>query len=283
MTTTHSWHVTSDELRGYVVDASPSLIAASIEAHLLACADCRTTLATERRSVHSATDAMPHTEQMWARIADRIDVPRRPLRSASRTLHVSLASPPLLAATVGIAAALLVAVGVVSVASPHWSLPVLLAFAPLAPVVAGVIAFQPGNDPAGQLTEATPLAGARLPLLRALLATVLSLASGVAASALTAMPFDMVTLWLLPGVAFAAITLASATLLNPTRVAVPLMVCWAALVFDWTRDHRTAPTTEALHDLMTNRQTPGWVLMGAIFAAVVICFRRRDATPAWRL
>ncbi len=283
MKTTNPWHVTSDELRDYLADASPALIAASIEAHLVACADCRTTLAAERRSVHSATDAMPHTEQMWARIADCIDTPRRPFRSTTRTLHVSVASPPLLAATLGVTAALLVAVGVVSVASPHWSLPVLLALAPLAPVVAAVIAFQPGSDPAGELTEATPLAGARLSLLRAFLATVLSLASGVAASALTTMPFDMVTLWLLPGVAFAAIILASATLLNPTRVAAPLMVGWAALVFDWTRDHRTAPTTEALHSLMTNRQTPAWVLMGATFAAVMICYRRRDATPAWRL
>ena len=281
--TTQSWHTTSDELRDYVTDGSRSLAAASIEAHLLACADCRATLAAERRSARSTTDAIPHTEQMWARIADRIDVRRWPLRSASRTLHVSLASPPLLAATVGVAVALLVAVGVVSVASPHWSLPVLLAFAPLAPVVAAVVAFQPGSDPAGQLTEATPLAGTRLALLRALLATVLSLVSGILASTLTAMPFDMVTLWLLPGVAFAAIILASATLLNPTRVAAPLMAGWAALVFRWTTDHRTAPTTEALRNLMTNRQTPAWVLMGVTFAAMAICYRRRDATPAWRL
>ncbi len=283
MTTTHSWHVTSDELRDYVAEASTSSAADSIEAHLLACADCRASLAAEWRSAESTADAMPHAERIWVRIADRIDEPRWPSRSASRTLYVSLASPPLLAATVGVAAALLVAVGVVSVASPHWSLPVLLAFAPLAPVVAAIVAFQPGSDPAGQLAEATPLAGTRLPLLRALLATVLSLVSGVAASALTAMPFDLVTLWLLPGMAFAAIILASATLLNPTRVAAPLMAGWATLVFHWTLDHRTGPTAEALRAVMSDRQTPGRVLIGAAITAVAICYRRRDATPAWRL
>ena len=283
MTTVHSWHVAPDELQAYVADAAPTLSAASIEAHLLRCADCRTALATVRGSVEPTTDAQLRSERMWACVADRVDVPRRPMRSASRTLHVSLASPPLLAATVGVATTLLVAVGVVSVASPHWTLPVLLAIAPLAPVVAAIVAFQPGSDPAGQLAEATPLAGARLPLLRAVLATLLSLLSGIAASVFSAMPFDLVAVWLLPGAAFAAIILASATVLNPTRVAAPLMIAWAALVFDWTRGHRTVPSAEALRNLMTNQRASGWLLLGATFTAIVICYRRRGTTPAWRL
>ena len=283
MTNPTNWHVDSDELLAYVADDVPTMAASSIEAHLLSCAVCRATLATMRRPTEPSTDAMARTEQMWSRIADRIDVPRRPLRSATRTLHVSLACPPLLVATVGIATTLLVAVGVVSVVSPHWSLPVILAFAPLAPLVAAIVAFQPGIDPADRLAEATPLAGARLPLLRALFATVLSLLSGIGASALTAMPFDLVMLWLLPGVAFAAVILASATVLNPTRVAAPVMLGWAALVFDWSRGRRTVPTVEALRSLMTSQRAPGWVLMAATLAAIVICYRRRDATPAWRV
>ena len=97
---------------------------------------------------------------------------------------------------------------------------------------------------------------------------------------------DLVTLWLLPGIAFAAFILASATLLNPTGVAAPLMAEWAALVFGWTRSHRTVPTAQALREVTTNQQIPGSVLIGAAFAAfaaIAICYRRRDATPAWRM
>lgn len=283
MTDTHLWHVAADELQAYVADVAPTLSAASIEAHLLACADCRATLATVRRSAESTTDAISRTEALWARVADRVDQPRRPLRSSTRTLHVSLASPPLLAATAGVAATLLVAVGVVSVVSPHWSFPVQLALAPLAPVVASLVAFQPGVDPAGQLAEATPLAGARLPLLRALFATLLSLVSGIAATAFSAMPLNMVALWLLPGIAFAAIIFASATVLNPTRIAAPLILGWTVLVTDWSRRHRAVLTAETVRNLLTNEAALGWALIGVTFAAIVVVYRRRDATPVWRL
>ena len=283
MTIAHAWHVNTAELGDYLADQAPTLTVVSIEAHLLACAECRTMLSALRRSVGPTVGTPSHSEQMWSRIADRVDQPRRPLRSSNQALHVSVASPPLLAVTAGVAAALLVAVGVVSATYPHWSLPVQLTLAPLAPVVAAVVAFQPGVDPAGQLAEATPLAGNRLPLLRALLVSLLALVSGLVASTFSSLPPDMVMVCVLPGVAFAAIVLAIATLSDPTRVAVGLAVGWAMLIFEWTRRQRTIPTAQTFRDMLVNERAFGWTLVGVTFAACVICYRRRDVAPEWRM
>ena len=283
MTIAHVWHVTTAELRDYLADLAPTLTVVSLEAHLLACAECRTTLSALRWSIGPTVGKPSNSEQMWNRIADRVDQPRRPLRSSNQALQVSVASPPLLAMTVGVAAALLVAVGVASATYPHWSLPVQLTLAPLAPVVAAVVAFQPGVDPAGQLAEVTPLAGNRLPLLRALLASFLALVSGLVASMFSSLPLDMVVVCVLPGVAFAAIVLAIATLSDPTRVAVALAVGWAVLILEWTRRQRTIPTAQTFRDMLVNERAFGWTLVGVTFAACVICYRRRHVAPAWRM
>ena len=159
------WHVSASDLATYGDGRAHPLAMASIEAHLLACEQCRGVLADERAHV---------VDLVWAGIAERIDVPRRPLRWSTGALQVSLASPPLFAATAGVALALLAVVAYIAVADPAWSLPLLLVLAPLAPIAGGAIAFRPGIDPAGTLSVATPLAGGRLPFLRALVASAFS-------------------------------------------------------------------------------------------------------------
>jgi hypothetical protein len=283
MTDPNIWHLTADELRDYLTDITPTVGAASVEAHLLACHDCRTSMATARRSLQPIPSGTVRTEAMWNRIVDRVDRPRLAFRSSNPVLLVSVASPPLLVATVAVAVVLLAAVGVVAATYPHWSLSVQVALTPLAQVVAAVVAFQPRIEPAGQLAEATPLAGARLPLLRALVASVLALVSGLVASRFTSLPSDLVAVCTLPGLALTAIVLAIATRLDPTRVAAALVLGWATLVLEWTRRQRTVPTADSLRAVVGFGHVSGWVFVGVTVAAVAICFRRRNAMPAWRL
>lgn len=283
MTDTNGWHSRSDELSAYIEGSAPALAVVSIEAHLLACAQCRAALSTLRRSAVPSVGSTTQGEQMWNRIAGLVDRPQRRARFSNRILEVSLASPALLATTIGVAAVLFLAVGITAAAKPHWSFPALLAFAPLAPVVASVAAFQPGIDPAGRLAEATPLAGTRLALLRSLLASFIALGSGIVASVLSSLPFDLVAMCLLPGVAFAAVVLAVATRSNPNRVATVLVTGWVTLIFGWTRRQRTTPTVETFREFVGSSELFGWALIGVTVAALLICYRRRHVIPGWRV
>ena len=179
MTFDYDWHVPVDRLERYAAGAAGPIEQDSIEAHLLVCDHCRANLAAARPAVAPAHDAMLRA------ITDRIDQPRRRFHRSTGALQVSFASPVLVGTSALLAMALLVAVGVVAAIEPPFSIAVLMALAPIAPVVAAVVGFWPTTDPAGAISDATALAGGRLPFLRALFATAVSAAAGLISSAFT--------------------------------------------------------------------------------------------------
>jgi hypothetical protein len=280
--TTDTWHVPDAELERYVAGAAPvgrgTLELASIEAHLLACERCRATLAS---SVLRTNGGQP-AHDGWQRIAERIDQSHRPVRSSTSLLHVSVASPPLLGATLGLAALLLVSVVLAAAINPRWAAPVLIALAPLGPVVGAALAYQPRVDPAGRLAAATPLASGRLPLLRALIAAAASLMVGLVATLVVPLPGTALLLWLLPGLAFAAIVLAVGTWVEPSRAAAALATGWMAIVLGWAFRSRRTPLDEAFGRLFTDQRAVQMVCVGVTVVAAVICHHRRDALPNWR-
>lgn len=272
----HDWHAPADRLERYLAGATEPIERHSIEAHLLVCGQCRSNLAAVRPPPGAAHDTVLRA------ITDRIDRPRRPLRHSTGALLVSLASPPLVIATVLLAAALVAAVGVATAINRPVGVAVLIAAAPLAPVAAAVIAFWPATDPAGSLSIATPLAGGRLPFLRALIATTISAVAGLISSGFTPLEWSESVVWLAPGFAFAAVVVAAATWINPMRLALGLGVGWLVVYALWVRGHRTVATVDAVNDLATRGAQVQMICVAVITLASIVAMSRRDAQPNWR-
>ncbi|HUP75686.1 MAG TPA: zf-HC2 domain-containing protein [Acidimicrobiales bacterium] len=276
MTFDYDWHVPVDRLERYAAGAAGPIEQDSIEAHLLVCDHCRANLATARQDAAAAHDAMLRA------ITDRIDQPRRSLHRSTGALQVSLASPALVGASALLATMLLAAVGVAAAIEPRFSIAVLVAVAPLAPVVAAVVGFWPATDPAGALSAATPLAAGRLPFLRALFATAVSAAAGLISSAFTPLGWSDSLVWLAPGFVFAAIVIAAATWMNPLRVAVGLGAGWCVVCTLWARGHRSLATVDAVNELATHGARIQIVCVVVIVVASIVTLSRRDAQPNWR-
>lgn len=272
----NDWHVPVDRLERYVGGATGPTERASIEAHLLACEHCRSNLTAARPSDGAAQGATLRA------ITDRIDQPRRPLRRSTGALQVSLASPALIAASALLTAALLAVIGLAAVFEPPLSVAVLVALAPLAPVAAAVIAFWPATDPAGVLSVATPLAGGRLPFLRALFATAVSAGAGLISSAFTPLGWSESVVWLAPGFALAAVIVAAATWINPARLAVGLAAGWAVACTLWARGRHPLGTINAVNNFATHEVQVQVLCVVVIVVASIVTVWRRDAQPNWR-
>lgn len=274
--TDFDWHAPPELLTRFA--AGPGTVdgttAASLEAHLVRCADCR-------RGLAGAVDRAMITAS-WDAIAERIDQPRRPLRRSTGALQASLASPALIAASAMLAATLLVGVGVAAAVEPAWSVALLVAVAPLGPVAAAVVAFWPATDPAGSLSVATPLAGGRLPFLRALFATAVSTLAGLSSSVLTPLGSFEAVVWLLPGLAFAAIVIAAATWVDPVRLAVGLGAAWWTVCALWARGHRAGAVVDAANDVAPHALPIAVTCITVILLASIVTLSRRDAQPNWR-
>lgn len=272
MTNIDAWHVSDHELERYANHRIPAFSRASVEAHLLDCATCRSAIA----AVRDPGDAM------WIRIADRIDQPGRPMRSSTTALQVSTASPLLIAATLAVGVAVILGVGVVSVVAPRVSLPLFVLLAPLAPVLGVVLAFQTRIDPAGELAAATSLASGRLPFMRAALSSGVALVAVAFASLFVAIAITDVAVWLLPGVAASTAVAAMSTWIEPRRVALVLGVFWAGLVTIWSWGPRPRGGRPDLGDFVGERPSVQVGLAVLATCCGTIAYLRRNELPDWR-
>jgi hypothetical protein len=260
------WHADGDQVAAYVAGRAEPVFAASLETHLVGCADCRARLAA----------ATSDTELAWGRLADVIDQPSR-----SWLLRSTIATPALVqAAALGVLLVGIVPL-VISALAGDAGLVTLLVLAPLAPVAAVALAYRDGADPTGEISLATPAAGLRLVALRALLvsAVALPLAFLVLAAYdhwIEAVPTEAAFAWCLPGLALTALVLlAGTTRLDPTQVAVGASGGWAVLVGTVVAVHRTL-RPEVLLDLIAGPGVQALALAIAV-AAVLLTVARRDA------
>jgi len=233
-----TWHATDEELTAYRFGTGEGTVIASIEAHLLACVECRRALVDVGGAATSA-----ETVRRWAQVAERLDNPH-----SSGLSRITVSTRPLfsawLLAMLLVLLLPLVPVLVVGVAAPT----LLLAMAPLAPMAAVALAYRTSSDPAGELAGATPMAGLRAIAVRALVVSLAAAPLGIVAGLLLPFPTAVAFAWLLPGLAMSSVVLlAGTTRVDPTVVAGTLAVCWplavalpsttrripAALVADW--------------------------------------------------
>lgn len=214
----NSWHATPEDLAAYHAGGSGSVLAASIEAHLLKCAACRDTLAGALPPESAA-----ETDRRWAALAAEVDRPR------SRTLgYVGIATLPLRRAWF-LAVLLVLAVPLAALFITGGGVPtMLLALAPVVPGLAVAASYRVSADPAGELGLATPVAGLRLVAARAVPVSLGAVPPAIALALLGGLPLATALGWLLPGLAcFSLVLLAGTTRFDPVAVAGTVGAVWA--------------------------------------------------------
>lgn len=225
-----SWHIDQKTLDRYQEGVVDRVIAASVEAHVTDCDECRSRLRVGNEWL----------QQSWLAVADRVEpgrvgVVERVLAGLGVPSHLArlVVVSPVIRAPFLIALVLVLAFAVVvsSIDSPRDTFHIFLAVAPLLPVAGVAFAYGPLVDPAHEMALAAPLDSFLVLLLRA--ATVLSVAVALSFPAWTLVPVPGtigVTAWLLPALALTVVTLAAASRFELWAVAGVLCVGWPVLV-----------------------------------------------------
>ncbi len=264
---TQTWHADEETLRAWADGSAAPVPAASLEAHLLRCDECRRRMATLAPSA-SGSDVV----RRWDALADRIDRPR-----SDPLLRLGLATPGLRTAWLSSILLLLTLPVVVSVLGVR--LPVFMALAPVAPLAAVALTYGRHAEPAGELALATPTAGLRLVAARAVLVALPAVPIGVGMALLLGLPTPVALGWLLPGAALASlVALAGTTRLDPAVVAASLGSIWAVAV-SWPAASRRVPA-DVVTDLVASAPGQLTALVVAL-AAIAVTVARRD-TVAYR-
>lgn len=264
---TQTWHADEEALRAWADGSAAPVPAASLEAHLLRCDECRRRMATLGPSA-TGSDVV----RRWDALADRIDRPR-----SGPLLRLGLATPGLRTAWLSSILLLLALPVVVSVLGLR--LPVFMALAPVAPLAAVALTYGRHAEPAGELALAAPTAGLRLVAARAVLVALPAVPIGVGVALLLGLPTPVALGWLLPGAALASlVALAGTTRLDPSVVAASLGSLWAVAV-SWPAASRRVPA-----DVVTHLVASAPIQLAALvvaLAAIALTVARRD-TVAYR-
>jgi hypothetical protein len=264
------WHASDEALRRYARGEAGVAMAASVEAHLLHCADCRGRLAPA---------VQQPLEAAWTRVADRIQASRPPLVvRLLRACGLSESDGVLLATARSLDGAWLLATLAVVVFAALAAIPLAaggralyLLVAPLVPV-AGVVAAFAADDPLAEVTGTTPYSKARLALLRTVAVVItgvpLSIAVGVAIPGIAWLAFA----WLLPALALTLVTLVGMTWWRAEPVGTAVALLWVAVIAVARAGHEVGAVVGAGQQL---------IYLGiAAFAAVALALRLGGAhTP----
>ena len=268
-----TWHADASLLARYAAGSIDDARASSVEAHLVACADCRQAVAT--------TVDTTRLDAIWAEVTDTVDAPRpRLVERFLRRIGVRDHVARLLAATPSLRLSWLLAmtaslVFVAAAASEGSRQPVLfLVVAPLLPVAGVAGAFASAFDPTYELATAAPMSNVRLLLLRAaaVMATT-TLLAGLAAFALPVLDWTAAA-WLLPSLGLTLASLALATWLTPEAAAGVVTAVWIAVV---------AASAGAADDRLAAFHAAGQVgCLVAVAVSALVLVRRRAALEVRR-
>lgn len=275
MTLNPNWHAAPELLAGYAAGALGRTQAASVEAHLVTCASCRsamTPLAAPGRLEHNLTAITARADQperpRLERLLEHIGVPEHIVRA--------LAVTPLErgAWLTGVAVALLVAAVAEVFTGSERTLFVFLVAAPLVPLagVASAVTFR--RDPLRELVTAAPTPGFKLFLIRALAVLAPTIVVAAAASLLVPGRGWASVLWLLPSFGLAATTLALGTWCPIRAVAWTLGATWTAAA---TVAVRGAPNADPVGSFVAFRPVGQLTLLALSLVAAAVATVRRDS------
>lgn len=251
------WHPHDEMLQSYASGLAGPVLAASLEAHVLDCAECRTALvpAVEPLRLVRIRDG----------VEDRIDARGRPwserflrrLGLGEADARVLLAAPALRRAW-WLAVALALGFGVAAAAQEPGRGSALLILAPLLPVLATAAAYAPRLEPALSLTAATPYPAMRLLLVRCVAVAGAATTLAVVAAVSLPGPAGAALPWLLPAAGLTASVLALSAWFDVEVAAGACCAGWLTAV--WATAGRHAG------DALAVFQAPGQVASALLLA-----------------
>lgn len=286
-----TWHADHGLLTRYRHGELGHAHASSVEAHVVACAECQ-----RRMAELSADDIQVHArlDTLWASIADAADAPRvGPVERLLILLRVSPSTARLLSATpslqlswfAGVAISLALAVVTAhSAADTDVAMFWFLLAAPLLPIGGVAFAFGPAVEPAYEIGVATPMHGFRLLLVRTTAVLVATL--GLLAAASVALPAGgwRAAAWLVPALALTTITLVLSTRWSPRAAATAVGTAWLAFAVATTDAVGPRPPSVDLVDQFVAFQPAGQAVLAALLAVGAAALAaRRDAIDLGRI
>ena len=220
-----SWHVSEQLVTSYVTGELVGARAASVEAHVMTCAECRGAV--------NAEVAPERLTTIWSVVEDEVDTPRRTWAervltsfgmSASDARLVSVAPSLHASWLLSLAAVLSFAVWASNAKSGGATL--FLILAPIVPVLAVGGSYGRGIDPSFEVSVASPYPTMRLVLLRSTAVVAVSGALAVVASLFVPGSGEAAA-WLLPCLALLSITLVLARWFTLPFAAAGVAACYA--------------------------------------------------------
>ena len=200
-----SWHIPESMAAAYVAGEVQGARAASIEAHVMTCSECRARV--------GGGVAVDRLDAIWSAVEDAVDAPRPSLvERFLRVIGLSDTDARLVAVAPSLHLAWLSAI-VAVLALAVWAsqsgergLGMFLIVAPLVPVAAVAAAYGSWADPTYELSVSSPYPTLRLLLLRSAAVTT---ASGLLATAASLFVSDLraAAAWVLPSFALVTLTL----------------------------------------------------------------------------
>lgn len=230
-----TWHLDIETVRSYETGGLAGSAAASLEAHITSCAQCRALFIRDEAWL----------ERSWIGIADRIEPSASGLEKALRLARIPevparlVAKSPAMRLSFVLALLLVLAFSVMaSNTNPEGTTyRFFLVVAPLVPVAGVAFAYGRLVDPAYDLTLASPINTFQLLLIRS--ATVVSVAilGGLVSWPFVPAPSSVgASAWLLPALALALTTLALASKFEVWLAAALVGGAWVlATTFAITR------------------------------------------------
>lgn len=266
--TTTSWHADRDLLAAYVAGALDAIGGASVEQHLVRCAECRA-------AITPYVDQSAR-ERAWSGIRDAVQSPPQPFAiRLARRLGLSEPASILLAATASLRTAWLVGAFVslafATVAAGMSDAQLLAPFllvAPLVPVIGVAAAYGPHQDTLETLVVTAPYGRTRLILVRTLAVLVSVLPFTAALGLFLPGPAWLAAAWLGPALALVPILLALSSFIGPRTGAAVVAMAWCGVVVFSTRGLPATWPVEAPQQLV--------YLSLATVAAVVLLVRSRQ-------
>lgn len=271
--TMSEWHVPSDSFADYRAERAGPISAASLEAHLLHCADCRTALAETTDQVAQAS--------RWAAIVDEIDRPTYRLVDVPWWVRITVGAPSLMRAAAALFAVLVGLPLALAIESPRAAVAAFLSIAPIVPLVGATLAYRSSVDPAGTLAAATPMASLPVMLVRSLVVFAAAVPVAFATAALLPVPIHLLVGWLLPGLAFSAIVLAAGTRFDPAPLACALAIAWVGIVVSTVRRLGDVRLEQGLGDMFVNQPALQAGLLALAAVAGGLYWSRRNLLSPW--
>ncbi|MCD0448011.1 zf-HC2 domain-containing protein [Actinocorallia sp. API 0066] len=229
----NAWHVDDELVDRYLRGAVTMGLAASVEAHVTGCEECRL-----RVGARVPPQVAARVLATWDDVRERVEVPRPPwavriLRGAGlgEASAVVLGAARSMSTAWTAASAVVLAFAALAVMTgTDEGRALYLVVAPLVPVVGVAMAFGPTTDPLTEITRAAPFPAARLVLLRAAGVAVTSVPPAVVVGLLVPGSLLLAVGWLLPGLAFVVAVLAASTWVDPRLAGAAVCTAWACAV-----------------------------------------------------